>query len=70
MKKNLSAIIDNQQDLEKIDSNANDLRFASDSFSQRGRELERKMRWRNKMMLLLMGSGAFVFIILIAYILF
>ena len=70
MKKNISTILDHQNDLEAMDQKTDDLRNSADLFSQRGRELERKMRWRNKMMLLLMGGGAFCFILVLAFLLF
>lgn len=70
MKQNISSLMDNNVDLEKIDDDSNNLRNAANLFSQRGRELERKLRWRNKLMLLLIGGGAFVFILFICFLLF
>ncbi len=43
MKKNISQLINTQTDREAIDQRTDDLRTSADMFSQRGRELERKL---------------------------
>ena len=70
MKSNINHIIDQHADLERMDNNSNQLKNSADFFNQRGRDLERKMKWRNKMMMILIAIGAFILIIFLAWIIF